>query len=202
MYGLLGLGPSGLGLPSPTTLSDMPVSRSNNVSTTCSTARRPLRFARSSLQMHTHGRTSANPTVIGITSDHGHRVISTVTKIIVATTTATARTTEGDRTMVVTNTTMTIIEQTMIMNDMTRTGMTGMSSGIHETIGGILIEVRETMDGITTIVVATLLNPNRVALFTTTSHGPIRLHRIPQIAHTLPHRMTAPIPATRHRFPV
>ena len=91
---------------------------------------------------------------------------------------------------------MTTIEQTMITSGMTMTRMTGMTNGIHETIGGTLIEVRETIDGITTIVVETLLKPNHATLFPITSHGPTHLHKSPRTAHTLPHRMTAMIPAT------
>ena len=71
------------------------LTQSNNVSTTCSTARQPLRAARLSLEIHTHCRTSVNPTEIGIMSDHDHQIVSVVTPTIVVTTTATATTTAG-----------------------------------------------------------------------------------------------------------
>ena len=174
MYGLLGLGPSGLGLPSPTTLSDMPVSRSNNVSTSCSTARRPLRFARSSLEIQTHDRTSVNHTILGITSAHIHRIVSAVTMTTTVTTTDAATTTEGDQTTAMTDVVMTNTEQRTIMTEMTDT-----FSGIHVLTGRTLIEDRATIDVLTTIVVGTLLKTNRIALFLIMSHEPTRLPKSP-----------------------
>ena len=93
---------------------------------------------------------------------------------------------------------------------MTTTGMTGTNRGILETIDGTLIEVRKTIDGTTIIFVENLLKPHRVTLFPTTSQGPTRptkdltpcLHESPRTTHTLPHRMTVEISATRHRLPV
>ena len=130
-------------------------------------------------------------------SDHSHRVVKSMTTITAKRTTATATTTEGDHTKVVTVTAMTTIEQTMIMTGMTTTGMIGTTRGIHETIGGTLIEDRETIDGITTIVVETLLKPTRTTLFPTTSQGPTRLHMSQPTDHNLPHQMTAAITTTR-----
>ena len=101
------------------------LTRSNNVSTICSTARRLLQFARSSLETPTHCRTSVNPTEIGIMSEHGHRIVSAMMMITAERMTATATTSEGDQTTSVTVTAMTTIEQTMIMTGMTTTGMIG-----------------------------------------------------------------------------
>ena len=162
------------------------------MNTICSTKRRRLQFTRLSLEIATHDRTIVNPTLIGITIDHGHRVVNTVTTITTAMTTATAPTTEGDQTTVVTAIAMTTIERTMTTMGMTTTGMTGTNHDIHETIGVTLIEVRETIDRTGTIVVENLLNPNCTALFPTMSRGPTRLtkgltprlHESPRTDHT------------------
>ena len=171
------------------------LTRSNNVNTTCSTAQRRLRFARSSLEIHTHGRTNVSHIDIGRTCNHNPRIVSVVT------TTATAMTTVGDRTTAVTNTAMTNIEQTTSMTGTTTTGMTGTINGIHETIEETLTEVRGTIDGITTIVVGTLLQTYRTTLFPITRHGPTRLHKRPGTTHTLSHTQSTVTPATRHRLP-
>ena len=96
-----------------------------------------------------------------ITSDHDHRIYCAVTTITIGTTTATATTTEGDRTTIVTDTAMTNIEQTTIMTGTTTTAMTSTINDINEMIDGILIEDRETIDDTTIIVVETLLKTNR-----------------------------------------
>ena len=153
---------------------------------------------------------SVNRIVIGITSDDAHRIVNAVMTITDAMTTTTAMTTEGDPMTAVTDIAMTTIEHTMIMTGMTTTEMTGTNRDIHETIGGTLIEVRETIDGTTTIVAKNLLKPNRATLFPKTSQGPThptkdltpRLHGSQRTVHTLPHRTTEEIPATRHRLPV
>ena len=113
--------------------------------------------------------TSINPTVIGITSVHGHRIVSAEMTITIVMTTDTEPTTEGDQTMVVTDIAMTTIEQTMITTGMMTPGMTCTKHGIHETINITLIEVCETIDDTMTIIAENLLNPNYVALFPTMS---------------------------------
>ena len=78
-----------------------------------------------------------------------------------------------------TDTTMTNIEQTMIRTGTTTTGMAGTTSGIHEMIGGTLIEDRATIDDITTIVAENLLKTNRATLFPITSRKSTHLHKRP-----------------------
>ena len=167
---------------------------SNNVNTICSAERRWLQFVRSSLGTTTHGTRSVNPTVIGITSDHGHQVVNSMMTITAAMTTATTTTTECERTTVVTDIAMNTIEQTMITTGMATNGMTGTNCGIHETIGGTLIEVCEIIDGKMTIVADNLLKPNRAALFPTINRGPPheRLYTSPtgepmNLSHPPPH---------------
>ena len=105
------------------------LTQSNNVNTTCSTAQRRLRFARSSLGIHNPIRTSDNPTEIMIMSVHDHHIGNAVT------TTATATTTEGDRMTTMTVTAMTNTEQMTIMIGTRTAGMTDTIRGIHVMIG-------------------------------------------------------------------
>ena len=121
-------------------------------------------------------------------------------RTIVGTMTVTSTTTEEDQTTVVTVTAMTVTEQTMIMIGTTMTGMIDTTRGTHVMISRTLIEDRATIEGITTIVVGTLLktNTNCTAL---TRHGPTRLHKRPGTTHTLPHTLIAVTPVTRHRLP-
>ena len=137
---------------------------------------------------------SVNPTEIRIMSIHNNWIVSAETTITAAMTNVTKPTTEGDRTMAVTDIAMTTIEQTMITTGMTMTRMTGTNCGIHETIGGTLIEVCEIIDGKMTIVADNLLKPNRAALFPTINRGPPheRLYTSPtgepmNLSHPPPH---------------
>ena len=65
-------------------------------------------------------------------------------------------------------------------------------------IGGTLIRDRATIEGITTIVVGTLLKTKRASL---TRHGPTRLHKRPGTTHTLPHTLIVVTPITRPKLP-
>ena len=139
---------------------------------------------------------SVNPTEIGIMSIHNNWIVSAETTITAAMTNVTKPTTEGDRTMAVTDIAMTTIEQTMITTGATTTGMTSTNHVIHETIGVTLIEVRETIDDTMKIVTASLLHPNRVGPFPTLNRGTTHptngltphLYESPRTAPTLPYR--------------
>ena len=137
--------------------------------------------------------TNVNPTAIGIMSVHGHRIDNDETTIIAL------MTTDTDPTMALIDIAMTDIEQTMITTGTMTTGMTGTNHIIPKMISVTLIEVREIIDGTTTIIAENLLNPNREGPFHTMSRGTTRPRTALHLAYTRAHEPLTPSPTKRPR---